>query len=87
MYKSLIIFAFTFIILSCSKKSQNEKNKDITVIKKQLSLERVRDINSIVESIIVQDSLPVLKFSDYSNFLCYELRKLPIDFTEKQKTD
>jgi len=86
MNKSIITLIFFLFILSCNTKNENEKNseKHIGLIEKQLSSQIVKDINSIVEAIIVQDSLKILKSASYSNFLCTELRKLPIDIPEKQ---
>ncbi|MCF6140935.1 hypothetical protein L1S34_06520 [Flavobacterium sp. K77] len=83
MNKSIIILAFSLFIIGCNNKNENSE-KNIKLIAKQFSLSEVKDINSIVEAIITQDSLEVLKSADYSNYLCDELTRLPIDFPEKQ---
>jgi hypothetical protein len=82
MKKSIIILTVLFFILSCSKKNENfQMNSEL--IEKPLSIDEIKNINSIIEIIIIQDSLKVLKSNDYINFLCYDLKRLPIDIPEK----
>jgi len=83
MNKSIIILTFLLFILSCNKRNENSQ-KSVEVIEKPLSLKEIKDINSIIETIIIQDSLKVLKSDDYTNFLCHDLRRLPIDIPVKQ---
>lgn len=86
MNKSIIKLILLLFILSCNTKYESEKSsdKDIILNEKQISPQRVEDINLIVNAIIIQDSLEILKSDDHSNFLSTELRKLPIDIPERQ---
>lgn len=83
MKKSIFILTLSIFILSCNKKNENLQKK-VELIEKPLSLKEIKDINSIVETVIIHDSLKVLKSNDYTNFLCHDLRRLPIDIPEKQ---
>ena len=83
MKKSIIILTLSLFILSCNKKNESFQ-KNVQLIEKPLSLKEIKDINSIVETIIIQDSLKVLKSYDYTDFLCHDLRRLLIDIPEKQ---
>jgi hypothetical protein len=67
---TIIIFAFC----SCQKKKE-ETN---------ISSEEIKNINEIVEAIIIQDSLNVLSKNEDSTMFCSELRRLNIYIPEKR---
>jgi hypothetical protein len=71
-----IILIFTLISLFSCKNSE---------IKAVFDTSKVTDINDIVETIIIEDSLDVLKNEDGSGMLCEELIKLDIYVPEKSK--
>lgn len=84
MKKSIIILTVSLFIFNCSKKNENSQMNG-EFIEKPLSINEIKNINSIIEIIIIQDSLKVLKSNDYINFLCHDLKRLPIDIPEKQE--
>lgn len=62
MKKIVLIFSFLILIISCEKREEKmviEQPKPITV--KEISAEEITEINLIVEAIIQQNSLDVLK--------------------------
>lgn len=66
---TVIIFAF------CNCQNKKEKTS--------VAAEQIKDINEIVEAIIIQDSLDVFSKSEDSTMFCSELRKLKIHIPEK----
>lgn len=72
------IILYTVIIFTFSN-CQNKKNKT------SVAVEQIKDINGIVEAIIIQDSLDVFFKSEDSTMFCSELRKLKISIPEKTK--
>lgn len=67
---TIIIFAF------CNCQNKKEKTS--------VAAEQIKDINEIVEAIIIQDSLNVFSKSEDSTMFCSELRKLKIHIPPKK---
>ncbi|MBW1655512.1 hypothetical protein [Flavobacterium quisquiliarum] len=69
---------FIFIVLTfynCQNKKENYN----------LSAEKIKDINEVVEAVIIQDSLDVFSKNEDSAMFCNELKKLNIFIPEKRK--
>ena len=73
MKKPILYIVLIFVFCSCQNK--NEKTS--------IASEQIKDINEIVEAIIIQDSLDVFSKSEDSTAFCSELRKLKIHIPEK----
>ncbi|TDW47886.1 hypothetical protein EV144_104172 [Flavobacterium sp. 270] len=72
------IFLYILMIIAfCNCQNKKEKTG--------LSSEEIKDINDIVEAIIIQDSLDVFYKSEDSTAFCAELRKLNIYIPEMTK--
>ena len=69
----MLIFAF------CSCQNKKEKTS--------IATEQIKDINEIVEAIIIQDSLDVFSKSEDSTAFCSELRKLKIHIPQKKNSE
>lgn len=74
MRNTILLFAF-ISILSC----KNSK------VETDFEASKIKDINQIVETIIIEDTLDVLKNGKDSRMLCEELTKLRIYIPEKAK--
>ena len=74
MRNTILLFAF-ISILSC----KNSK------VENDFEASKIKDINQIVETIIIEDTLDVLKNGKDSRMLCEELTKLRIYIPEKAK--
>jgi len=72
------IILYTIIIFTFCN-CQNKKDKT------SVAAEQIKDINKIVEAIIIQDSLDVFSKSEDSIMFCSELRKLKISIPQKTK--
>lgn len=73
--KSIVLIVTFFFLLSC-KKSEDRAEFDVS---------KVKDINEIVQTIIIEYSLNVSKNGKDSRMLCEELTKLNIFIPEKVK--
>ena len=74
------ITLYTIIIIAfCSCQNKKEKTN--------IASEEIKNINEIVEAIIIQDSLNVYSKSEDSTFFCTELRKLKIHIPPKKKNN
>jgi hypothetical protein len=71
-----IILIFTFFSLLSCKNSES---------KTQIEISKAKDINEIVQAIIIEDSLNVSKKAKDSRMFCEELLKLNIYVPEKPK--
>lgn len=74
------IILYTIIIFTFCN-CQNKKDKT------SVAVEQIKDINKIVEAIIIQDSLDVFSKSEDSTMFCSELRKLKISIPPKNSKD
>lgn len=74
MKKPILYIVLIFVFCSC----QNKKEKT------SIASEQIKDINEIVEAIIIQDSLDVFSKSEDSTMFCSELRKLKINIPQKK---
>lgn len=72
-----IILSLIIILTFCN--CQHKKDKT------GLNTEEIKDINEIVDAIIIQDSLQVFSKNEDSVMFCSELRKLSIFIPEKTK--
>ncbi|MDW8849422.1 hypothetical protein SD960_04905 [Flavobacterium sp. MMLR14_040] len=71
------ITLYTIIIIAfCSCQKKKEKTN--------IALEEIKNINQIVEAIIIQDSLNVLSKNEDSTMFCSELKRLNIYIPEKR---
>lgn len=77
MKKIILYTVIIFTFCNC----QNKKDKTIVAV------EQIKDINEIVEAIIIQDSLNVFSKSEDSIMFCSELRKLKIHIPPKNNKD
>lgn len=76
--KKTFFLAFTFLIFTnCNTKSKQAEYNAI----------RVKEINKIVETIIVDDSLNVLKDNEHSKMLSEDLFRLTVFVPEKSKNN
>lgn len=71
-----IVLIFTFLFLLSCKNSES---------KTELEGSKVKDINQIVQIVIVEDSLNVLKNGTDTKMFCKELTKLSVYIPEKRK--
>ena len=71
-----IVLIFTFLFLLSCKKSES---------KTELEIKQVNDINQIVQVVIIEDSLKVLKNGTDTRMFCKELTKLSVYVPEKTK--
>jgi hypothetical protein len=71
-----IVLIFTFLFLLSCKNSES---------KTELEVSKVKDINQIVQVVIIEDSLNVLKNGTDTRMFCKELTKLSIYVPEKTK--
>ncbi|MBP6557969.1 MAG: hypothetical protein KAX93_05825 [Flavobacterium sp.] len=71
-----IVLIFTFLFLLSCKNSES---------KTELEASKVKDINQIVQVVIIEDSLKVLKNGTDTRMLCKELTKLSVYVPEKTK--
>ncbi|RXM48693.1 hypothetical protein [Flavobacterium sp. YO12] len=76
MKKPILHIVLIFVFCSCQNK--NEKTS--------IASEQIKDINEIVEAIIIQDSLDVFSKSEDSIMFCSELRKLNISIPHKKNS-
>jgi hypothetical protein len=83
MNKSILVVLLLFFVLGCKMKNEKKSEVQVAPAEKELSSIEVDDINAIVKAILVQDSLKVFKSDPYTNFLCVELRRLPIDIPKE----
>lgn len=74
MKKPILYIVLIFVFCSCQNK--NEKTS--------IASEQIKDINEIVEAIIIQDSLDVFSKSEDSIMFYSELRKLNISIPHKK---
>lgn len=77
MKKPILYILLIFAFCSC----QNKKEKT------SIATEQIKDINEIVEAIIIQDSLDVFSKSEDSTAFCSELRKLNIHIPQKKNSE
>ena len=77
MKKPILYIVLIFAFYSC----QNKKEKT------SIASEQIKDINEIVEAIIIQDSLDVFSKSEDSTAFCSELRKLKIHIPQKKNSE
>lgn len=77
MKKPILYIVLIFAFCSC----QNKKEKT------SIASEQIKDINEIVEAIIIQDSLDVFSKSEDSTAFCSELRKLKIHIPQKKNSE
>ncbi|WP_177763718.1 hypothetical protein [Flavobacterium sp. I3-2] len=84
MKKIVLIFSFLIFIISCEKREEKmiiEQPEPITV--KEISAEEITEINLIIEAIIQQNGLDVLKSDkDSENVLLENLIKVHIELDE-----
>ncbi|MCK8143407.1 hypothetical protein MW871_16060, partial [Flavobacterium sp. I-SCBP12n] len=80
MRKIIILIIITFTFFNCQNKKSDSK-KDFKIEQ----IEDIEEINEIVQAIIIQDSLNVLKSNSESISLCTELRKITIEIPIKQE--
>ena len=71
-----IVLIFTFLFLLSCKKSES---------KTELEIKQVNDINQIVQVVIIEDSLKILKNGTDTRMFCKELTKLSVYVPEKTK--
>jgi hypothetical protein len=74
--KKIILYTLT-ILAFCNCQNKNEKTS--------LESQEIKDINEVVETVLIQDSLNVFSKSEDSKMICSELRKLHIIVPEKRK--
>ncbi|RXM45030.1 hypothetical protein [Flavobacterium sp. YO64] len=77
MKKPILYILLIFAFCSC----QNKKEKT------SIASGQIKDINEIVEAIIIQDSLDVFSKSEDSTAFCSELRKLKIHIPQKKNSE
>ncbi len=71
-----IVLIFTFLFLLSCKNSES---------KTELEVSKVKDINQILQVVIIEDSLNVLKNGTDTRMFCKELTKLSVYVPEKAK--
>lgn len=74
MKKLLLILLVSFSFTKCKNNKENE-----------LDSSKIKDINEIVKTVILEDTLNVLKNEKESGMFCEELVKLDIYIPEKRK--
>ena len=84
MKKIIILLIIAFIFFNCRNKSENEKSESKSDLKTE-QIENIEETNEIVQAIINQDSLDILKSNSESIAFCTELRKITIEIPIKQK--
>jgi hypothetical protein len=84
MRKIFILVIITFTFFNCQNKNENVK-PDLKSDLKTEQIEDIEEINEIVQAIINQDSLNILKSNSDSRTFCTELRKITIEIPIKQK--
>lgn len=72
-----VIFCTFIILLFC-----NCQNKKESI---EMNSQETKDINEVVEAVLIQDSLDVFSKKENSRTICIELRKLRIFIPEKRK--
>lgn len=84
MKKIIILLIIAFIFFNCRNKAENEKSESKSDLKTE-QIENIEETNEIVQAIINQDSLDILKSNSESIAFCTELRKITIEIPIKQK--
>jgi hypothetical protein len=75
MKNTLLLIVIFVLLVNCKPKSKEN----------ELYASNIKDINEIVETIIIQDSLHVSKNEKESKMFCVDLVKLNISIPEKRK--